>query len=316
MHLLLANGMKGNSFVSSVKRVCEECRRTFHSTEFRKRCTTCRNVKVRDCIDCKREFRGTNRICNRCRAKERTCQKCNKTYVGNGLTCSKCSGRRNRRQRCCRECGRNYLNATLKCPTCSKKECICDSCGKIFFGLHRKCYACQRKERICTSCQVCFVGTKRTCYECSKKSCVCKECNGTFRGIGRICNSCSYRINFVSLPLEAKRAVRRQQEYSRRVKLLNASTNGPISYKKLKEIRGDPCVYCGANATDLDHVRPLSRGGAHTEENLVAACGPCNKSKNARLLLEWKAVDKVVHAIGISPKIRIEVKRILDQENI
>lgn len=40
------------------------------------------------------------------------------------------------------------------------------------------------------------------------------------------------------------------------------------------------CVYCGAPATEVDHVTPVSRGGSHSPSNLVAACTPCNQRKN------------------------------------
>lgn len=41
------------------------------------------------------------------------------------------------------------------------------------------------------------------------------------------------------------------------------------------------CVYCGKPARELtlDHVLPRHRGGAHTWENLVTACKPCNHRK-------------------------------------
>ena len=40
------------------------------------------------------------------------------------------------------------------------------------------------------------------------------------------------------------------------------------------------CVYCGAPATEIDHVIPVSRGGTHALSNLVASCTPCNQGKN------------------------------------
>ncbi len=47
------------------------------------------------------------------------------------------------------------------------------------------------------------------------------------------------------------------------------------------------CQYCGAQPVKqeltLDHVIPRSRGGATTWENVVAACGPCNRRKGDRL---------------------------------
>ena len=44
--------------------------------------------------------------------------------------------------------------------------------------------------------------------------------------------------------------------------------------------------YCGANAENIDHIVPRSRGGEHVWENVVAACRPCNTRKEDRLLHE------------------------------
>lgn len=46
------------------------------------------------------------------------------------------------------------------------------------------------------------------------------------------------------------------------------------------------CQYCGATAENIDHVIPRSRGGAHSWDNVVAACRPCNARKEDRLLHE------------------------------
>jgi 5-methylcytosine-specific restriction endonuclease McrA len=58
---------------------------------------------------------------------------------------------------------------------------------------------------------------------------------------------------------------------------------------KLAEYEGR-CAYCGDAATQRDHVIPLVRGGSHTLDNLVPACGPCNRSKGDKLLNEWEVV--------------------------
>jgi 5-methylcytosine-specific restriction endonuclease McrA len=51
------------------------------------------------------------------------------------------------------------------------------------------------------------------------------------------------------------------------------------------------CAYCAERLDPqtwhLDHVTPLNRGGAHTLDNVVAACRFCNLSKGPRTLLEW-----------------------------
>lgn len=47
---------------------------------------------------------------------------------------------------------------------------------------------------------------------------------------------------------------------------------------------GHRCQYCGASAENIDHVIPRSKGGAHTWDNVVAACRPCNTRKRDSLL--------------------------------
>lgn len=44
------------------------------------------------------------------------------------------------------------------------------------------------------------------------------------------------------------------------------------------------CQYCGRQSSDLtlDHVMPRHRGGAHSWDNLVAACKQCNHRKGGR----------------------------------
>lgn len=52
---------------------------------------------------------------------------------------------------------------------------------------------------------------------------------------------------------------------------------------------GHVCVYCAATENiEIDHVLPVSRGGTDDFENLVPACGPCNRSKGAKLIEEWR----------------------------
>ncbi len=70
-----------------------------------------------------------------------------------------------------------------------------------------------------------------------------------------------------------------------------ASAPGPHHTKeqrtKMFEEHGGLCFYCGAQATSLDHVVPLSRGGSDAIENCVPACRSCNSSKRNKLLSEW-----------------------------
>jgi 5-methylcytosine-specific restriction endonuclease McrA len=50
------------------------------------------------------------------------------------------------------------------------------------------------------------------------------------------------------------------------------------------------CAYCGRDGgprdLTVDHVKPLSRGGEHAWDNVVAACRRCNHRKGSRLPYE------------------------------
>ena len=49
---------------------------------------------------------------------------------------------------------------------------------------------------------------------------------------------------------------------------------------------GHTCHYCGATGSGreltLDHIVPRSRGGRTAWDNVVTACGPCNRDKGDR----------------------------------
>ena len=47
------------------------------------------------------------------------------------------------------------------------------------------------------------------------------------------------------------------------------------------------CVYCGAKATEIDHVIPKAKGGTNSSYNLVASCKSCNQMKSNKTLKEF-----------------------------
>ena len=59
----------------------------------------------------------------------------------------------------------------------------------------------------------------------------------------------------------------------------------------LKERYNFSCAYCGERVPVLtqDHVLALSRGGNHTQANVVPACLTCNLKKHARPVGEFLA---------------------------
>lgn len=60
--------------------------------------------------------------------------------------------------------------------------------------------------------------------------------------------------------------------------------------EEIFERDGHRCAYCGtpSGPFEIDHVHPWSRGGGNEPGNLVTACRPCNRSKGAKTLEEWR----------------------------
>ncbi len=65
----------------------------------------------------------------------------------------------------------------------------------------------------------------------------------------------------------------------------------PAQWKYRLEEFNYHCAYCLAplvpEHTTQDHMKPLSRGGSHTLDNIVPACRSCNSSKRDKTLLEF-----------------------------
>lgn len=72
----------------------------------------------------------------------------------------------------------------------------------------------------------------------------------------------------------------------------------PSKYTQVERFHklGENCHYCGApfggdpqRAKTRDHKQPLSRGGANSPDNIVAACYLCNHTKGNMTDLEFRA---------------------------
>jgi len=64
----------------------------------------------------------------------------------------------------------------------------------------------------------------------------------------------------------------------------------PLTRRAVFARDGGRCVYCNSPANSLDHVVPKSRGGQHSWDNVVSACGRCNHAKADRAIadLGWR----------------------------
>lgn len=50
-----------------------------------------------------------------------------------------------------------------------------------------------------------------------------------------------------------------------------------------------PCHWCGAPATEVDHLVPVAAGGTDDLGNLVPSCQRCNRSKGKKVAAAWQA---------------------------
>ncbi len=67
------------------------------------------------------------------------------------------------------------------------------------------------------------------------------------------------------------------------------------------DLYGGRCWMCGGEATHVDHVKPLSKGGAHILCNLRPACSSCNSRKRDR----WPFATRVMPGVLGPPKGRL-----------
>lgn len=85
----------------------------------------------------------------------------------------------------------------------------------------------------------------------------------------------------------------RTQGQRRRAKEAEAPGNGfsANEWKRALLDYAGRCAYCGdSGKLQIEHVEPISRGGAHDADNIVPACRACNSSKHARTLVVWLAM--------------------------
>lgn len=199
--------------------------------------------------------------------------------MGTLLSCSHCkalkpfsefppSKARNKGQ-WCRECFRNEARKRLGAV---EREVECAHCGKAFVSAFRKAKFCSsvcktkdknavekaardqaaqaRPDRFCPHCGVCLPKTMRiNARFCSEK-----------------CNSAAHHLNRAP----ERRGMGRRRDVQR-------------AYVLARD--GMRCHLCGGRVrpgdVHLDHVVPLSLGGAHDVSNLRVAHARCNLSKRA-----------------------------------
>jgi HNH endonuclease len=212
-----------------------------------------------------------------------------------------------RTARVCIECGAEFVSATQsRCSPCRTVERECDQCGRVFRGHNRKCMTCRSVKRTCPACGRDYRGATLLCPSC-RPAHTCERCGRTGRHTGRICTTCL----IAEMMPEQRSAYWRRAHNMRRARQLAALGPGerpPTRADYAAVITSGPCVYCGAVASQADHVRPLMRDGRESLDNLVPACTRCNRSKKHLLLIEW-IPERVEHAAACSPIVAAELAR-------
>jgi 5-methylcytosine-specific restriction endonuclease McrA len=76
-------------------------------------------------------------------------------------------------------------------------------------------------------------------------------------------------------------AVARAWEHRRRARVLGLTVGSftPDELAAKFAYWGGRCYICGGSWSEVEHVKPLAKGGAHMLANLRPVCGPCNKRK-------------------------------------
>ena len=80
----------------------------------------------------------------------------------------------------------------------------------------------------------------------------------------------------------------KRQHYRQRSRQVSGGARQRIRGRLLAAWDGR-CAYCSrpTNEPTLDHVIPVSKGGAHSDDNAVLACPSCNHCKDDRTPQEW-----------------------------
>jgi 5-methylcytosine-specific restriction endonuclease McrA len=77
-----------------------------------------------------------------------------------------------------------------------------------------------------------------------------------------------------------------------RQKARKLGVEGTLTHTQIQarwDFYGGRCYLCGAEATEIDHVIPLGRGGPNFASNIRPACQHCNSSKKETPLTEYLA---------------------------
>lgn len=177
---------------------------------------------------------------------------------------------------------RSQLTFKAPCVVCGKSE-------KQVRQTKGKCRSCYRKE----------MWRKQNP---TKEEKACIECGGSISGYSKMekCKNCRTREryandsqykeminarNIINNKKDKVRAKKRIAVLRRRAKIANLEFDlTKQDWEEILSTFNHRCAYCGkSEKLEMDHVIPISKGGATTKENIVPACRSCNSKKGDKI---------------------------------
>lgn len=160
---------------------------------------------------------------------------------------------------------------------------VCQGCGDGFWSVSSKSIACSSLCRKGLKYYYNLVSVERRGEEVDRYQ-------RQYREAHREKLRMESRIRYKKNPDKVREA-----NHIDRVKRRGVITSGkkipPRFYPRTLERYNHCCAYCGVSVRgkhQWDHVVPISRGGGHSEGNLLPSCAKCNNSKRAAFISEWK----------------------------
>lgn len=76
------------------------------------------------------------------------------------------------------------------------------------------------------------------------------------------------------------------------------------------------CQYCGSKAPDsileIDHIKPISKGGSDDILNLITSCFDCNRGKGKRELSDKAVIDKQINQMQELQERKMQIEMLMD----
>lgn len=177
-----------------------------------------------------------------------------------------------------------YLYCSVPCRSIAQVAKVCERCGQIF-----KVQPSSASQRFCNkNCQ--YEQFQKACKVCFKVFPCIPARVSTHQFCGMQCYS-QWQSQNRKGPNHHQFTGGQSAACARRRTREKATRVEPVSRKFIIERDGLGCYVCGvllaSEDVHIEHVTPLSRGGAHVAGNLRVSCQPCNFRKGKKLLEEF-----------------------------